>query len=415
MKPLRTASILLLLVLLFVLGFGLGVRYEDLKILRERERITELFSQASGSGAILTGDPEKQVDLSILWSVWRLLQKHYIHPEILAADTMVYGAVSGLVDSLGDPYTLFMTPKDTKGFTDSLSGTLEGIGAQLHMDGARITVTAPIKGSPAEKVGILPRDIITAVNGTSVVGMKLEEAVAMIRGPKGTDVTLTIERGPKPDILTMRVVRDSVHIPSVESVLRKTPQGSLGIITINQFGDDTVPETAKALRDFPKDIKGVVLDLRFNGGGYLEGAIDIVSMFLAKGKVVTVVRRDAQSVDHVVTGSPILPDIPLVVLVNGGSASASEITAGALKDAQRAMLVGMQTFGKGTVQEVLELPGGSSLRVTVATWLTPSGHDLGKQGIAPDIVIDRTIEEVKAGKDPQMDKAVQILLERFRS
>lgn len=401
MKFLRIASLILLPVIALALGFQIGMRYEMRAVSEEQARLEQLFSVSSGSGA-LVGDPEKEVDISLLWSVWRLLQQNYIEPKEIITENMVYGAIAGLVDGVGDPYTLFMTPKETKQFHDGLSGDLEGIGAQLDEQNGAIVVVSPVKGSPAEKAGLLPHDIITEVNGTKTAGMKLEEIVLQIRGPKGTKVTLSVVREGESKPLTMTITRDTIHIPSVESKV----EGGIGILSINQFGDDTVTLARKELMKYPKDLKGLILDLRGNGGGYLEGAVELVSMFVKDGVVVTVHRRDVAPEEHRVRGSVLLSEsVPMTVLVNGGSASAAEITAGALKDLGRASLIGTQTFGKGTVQEVIDLPGGSSLRVTIAKWLTPSGHDLGKKGITPDIIVDRTIEEYKAGKDPQMDKA----------
>lgn len=411
MKFIRIFALGLLPLIALALGFQLGVGYEQQSFQAERQRIEELFT-LTGSGQVIVGDPEQQVDISLLWSVWRLLQQHYLTPEQLTDNTMVYGAVSGMVDSIGDPYTLFMTPKDTKSFDDAMSGTLEGIGAQLDMSNGLVTVVAPLKSSPAEKAGLLARDVIVKVNDQDTDGLRLDEVVMLIRGPKGTPVTLSVLREGQSEPLKITVVRDSIHIPSVESKLLKTEKGTLGVVALNQFGDDSMEEIGKALSAFPKTINGVVLDLRFNGGGYLDGATELVSMFQKTGKVVTVERRGAAPEVHNVTGHPLLPDIPLVVLINAGSASASEITAGALKDNGRAKIIGTQSFGKGTVQEIIDLPGGSSLRVTIARWLTPSGHDLGKTGITPDIVVDRTVEEYRANKDPQMDAAAAWLLEK---
>jgi carboxyl-terminal processing protease len=411
MKFVRIFALGLLPVIALALGFQLGASYEQRVLVSERQRIEELFS-LSGSGRTVTGDPEQEVDITLLWSVWRLLQQHYIAPDDLTANTMVYGAVMGLVDSIGDPYTLFMTPKDTKTFDDAMSGTLEGIGAQLDLSNGNVTVVAPIKGSPAEKAGLLAKDIIIKVNDTDTTGMHLEDVVSLIRGPKGTQVTLTVERADAPQPVIITVTRDAIHIPSVESSTVKTPKGTVGVVAVNQFGDATIAEVTKAIGSLPATMDGFVLDLRFNGGGYLDGATDLVSMFLKSGSVVTVERRGVPAETQKVTGRTLLSDTPMAVLINGGSASASEITAGALKDNKRATIVGTQSFGKGTVQEIIDLPGGSSLRVTVAKWLTPSGHDLGKTGIVPDIVIDRTAEEYRAGKDPQLDAAVTWLLEK---
>lgn len=400
----------LLPLIALALGFQLGATYQYHDLENQYEGLQELFT-VTGSGQVIHGDPEKEVSLSILWNVWRLLQRHYVHPEELKADKMVFGAVSGLVGAVGDPYTVFLTPKDTQVFEDAMSGTLEGIGAQLDLQENAVVIVVPLKGSPAERAGLLPKDIITHVNGQELEGLPLEQVVSLIRGPKGTSVTLTIEREGKTEPLTIAVTRENIHIPSVESSVQKTATGSVGILIINQFGDDTVLEVKKAIGELPTGLRGLVLDLRFNGGGYLDGSVELVSMFLKVGKVVTVERRDTPVQEYTVTGQVLLPDLPLVVLINKGTASASEITAGALKDNGRATIVGTQSFGKGTVQEIIALPGGSSLRVTTARWLTPSGHDLSKKGITPDVIIDRTPEEFKAGYDPQLQRAMEVVTE----
>jgi carboxyl-terminal processing protease len=411
MKILRPFAIALLPLLALVLGLQLGMSYEAKQLRAEREQLEELFSFSTGSGQVVRSDPEKEVDLSILWSVWRLLDRHYIAPQDLKINALVYGAVGGMVQAVGDPYTVFMTPQDTQTFQDALSGTLEGIGAQLDLQGGKIMVVAPLKGSPAEKAGLLSRDVIVQVDDQSVEGMSLEETVSKIRGPKGTSVRITVVREGRSTPLTLTVTRDSIHVPSVESRVIKTGTGSVGYVALNQFGDASMEELKSALLAFPAaSLKGVVLDLRFNGGGYMDGAVDLVSMFVQSGKVVTVAGHDTAPIDQVVHGSPLLPNIPLVVLINGGSASASEIVAGALQDLKRATLIGVKSFGKGTVQEVIDLPGGTSLRVTTAKWLTPDGHDIAKKGITPDIIVDRTVEEYRAGKDPQLDAALEWLL-----
>lgn len=412
MKALRITAYILLPIVTLFLGFGLGSSFQIHELAAERGKIEDLFPQ-TGSGRVVQGDPEATVDISLLWSVWRLLQKHYLMPDQLVADKLVFGAVGGLVDAVGDPYTVFMTPKDTKSFEDSLSGTLEGIGAQLDMVEGRVTVVAPLKGSPAERAGLQPKDIITDVNSTDITGMELSDVVMLIRGPKGTTVKLLFIRPPSQEKTEIHLIRENIHVPSVESKTVGTGSSAIAVVALNQFGDSSIQELRAALDVVAsRQVKGLVLDLRYNGGGYLEGAVDLVSFFVKSGTVVTVDRRNNASEVHSVHGDPLLPDIPLVLLINKGSASASEIAAGALQDMKRATIIGEQSFGKGTVQEVLDLPGGTTLRVTVARWLTPDGHDLGKKGIIPDIIIDRTPEQYRQEQDPQLDAARVWLLEQ---
>ena len=369
------------------------------------------YGMINESGAVLT-DPEKSVDMSLMWQVWRLLQSHYVRPQELNTQKMVDGAVHGLVSGIGDPYTLYMSSKESTQFHNTLDGHLDGIGAELSLKTGQIEVIRAIKKSPAEKAGILAHDNIITVDGKKLDGMTLEQIVALIRGKKGTSVTLTLMRGKETTPRSFTITRDTISVPSVEYEVQKSAKGDLGVLTVNEFGTDTIQEVNDMLKNLKDgDLKGLIIDLRFNGGGYLDGAVDLSSMFIGDGKVVTVAGRDHENTEHDVTGHPILPTMPIAVLINEGSASASEIFAGAMKDHNRAKLIGMKSFGKGTVQEVLDLPNGASLRVTIARWLTPNGTDIGKVGIMPDIVLDRTADDYINNKDPQLDAAKTWLLE----
>jgi carboxyl-terminal processing protease len=336
-----------------------------------------------------------------------MLQENYIAPNQLQPSKMVLGAIRGLVDALDDPYTTFMDAEENKGFRQFLSGDLQGIGAELVLKDGRVIVVTPLRGSPAEKAGLMPDDVITKVDGKEIEGETLTEVVGRIRGTKGSRVSLTIVRNGQEKKFT--ITRDEIHIPSVESHVEKRGRRTIGVITLNQFGEHSVQEVQRAIQEFPSSMDGLVLDLRSNGGGLLEGAVEIASMFLRQGEVVAVEGHSGEPSRHYVSGKPLLPDIPLVILINNGSASASEILAGALQDHERATIVGEKSFGKGTVQEVIDLPGGSSLRVTIARWLTPDGRDLSKEGVTPDVVVERTAEDVEAERDPQMEKALEVV------
>lgn len=407
MKFLRSLTLIVLPVLTLFLGVQLGMSHERQQLQTEYETLEGVFSGGVGSG-VLVSDPEKEVDISLLWSVWRLLTQHYIAPENLQVTPLLYGAVSGLVEAIDDPYTAFMPPQENKEFRQSLNGSLQGIGAELTMKEESIVVVAPLKGSPAEAAGLLPDDRITHVDGKDIAGYSLGDAVEIIRGPKGTDVTLTINRSG--ESMDITITRDQITVPSVESEVKQYDGKDIGYIALNRFGDTTTEEVRGAVEGLlDKDIAGLIFDVRFNGGGYFDKAVDLSSMFLEKGKIVSVVHREGDPIHHYATGRPIAPTIPLVVLINEGSASASEILAGALQDNGRATVIGKKSFGKGTVQEVFELPGGTSIRITTAKWLTPNGTDLGKEGVHPDIEIERTQEDMAAKRDPQLDAALELL------
>ncbi len=400
-RNLKTLAVVFLPLLTLLLGWQLGMRAQARALSDIENRLAIQFNGGTASGAVIT-DPEKQVDASLLWSTWKLLTKFYVQPKDLNAQKMLFGAVKGMVQAVGDPYTVFMTPVENDDFRRALSGKLEGIGAELALRDGMIVVVSPLKGSPAMRAGLTAGDIILSVDGVPTDGKTLQEVVTQIRGPKGTTVQLEVRQSEQAASHVVSIVRESITIPSVESRIEQGEGKTIGYLAINEFGDDTTDETRAALEEMKKqNITNLVMDLRYNGGGYLDGAVDIVSMFQKQGKVVTVARREGEPQVHYVSGNTIFPDVPMVVLINEGSASASEITAGALQDNKRATIMGTQSFGKGTVQEVMDLPGGSSLRVTIAHWLTPSGRDLGKQGVTPNILVVQP-DGLKAGDDPQL-------------
>jgi len=410
----RTVQIITIVILPFItliLGWQLGVRYEYKQLHDQFQELEFLFGGDSGSGNTVM-NPEEEVNLSLMWAVWRLMLKHYIEPQNLQVQPMLYGAVSGLVRAVDDPYSVFMTPSENDAFHESLDGTLQGIGAELTLRQDQIVVVAPLKGSPASIAGLRPEDVILEVDGEVILGETLNDVVQRIRGPQGTEVTLTIRRKDDWEPIEVTIKRARIEIPSVEYERKETASGSVAYIEINQFADNTTEEVEEALRILQKEsIDGIILDVRYNGGGYLDRAVDLVSMFIKQGKVVSVGRKEGEPEAHYVYGRPIDTNTPMVVIINEGSASAAEILAGALQDHKRATIVGKKSFGKGTVQEIFELPGGSSVRITVARWFTPDGRDLGKEGVEPDVEVDMTAEDIEEERDPQFERAMKILLE----
>ncbi len=337
--------------------------------------------------------------------VYRILSSDF--DGTLNKSQLLDGIKSGLVSAAGDPYTEYFNPQAAKDFNEALDGSFTGIGAELGTDADNnIVVVSPLSGYPAEKAGLKPKDIIAAVNSQNTSGMTVDSVVRKIRGPADTNVTLTIVRGnAKPfDVI---ITRTKITVPSVTYSL----DGAIGYLKISQFTNDTVGLVQKAATEFKvKGIKGIVLDLRSDPGGYLDGAVDISSMWLAQGKTVVSERRGSTILStKYSSGSGEFSGLPTVVLIDGGSASAAEITAGALHDNNVATLVGVKSFGKGSVQQIENLLDGSELKVTIARWYTPNGKNIDKQGITPDVVVEMTDADRQAGKDPQKDKAIQIL------
>jgi len=318
------------------------------------------------------------------------------------------GLKSGLATASSDPYTEYFNPDQAKNFSNELSGSFTGIGAELGKDANNnIVVIAPLSGYPAEKAGLRPKDIIVAVDGKSTADLTISQAVDKIRGPKGSIVTLKVVRA-NSEQLSFKITRDTITIPSVDS---KILDGNIGYIKISRFGDDTSDLSRKVAEDFKqKGVKGIVLDLRSDPGGLLNAAVDVSSLWLPAGKTVLTERRDGTIINtYKANGNPPLNGIPTVVLIDDGSASASEITAGALKDNGAATLLGIKSFGKGSVQQIINFNDGSELKVTIARWFTPNGRNIDKQGIEPDKKVDRTADDFKNNRDPQLDAAIASL------
>jgi carboxyl-terminal processing protease len=324
---------------------------------------------------------------------------------------MFYGSLAGLTAAIGDPYTVFFDPKDSQTFNNDLSGTFDGIGAEVGMRDNTITVIAPLAGMPAEKAGLKAGDLILAINSSSTQNMTIDQAVDNIRGPKGTKVTLTIFRKNFKESKDFTITRDTIYVKSVTTELRPD---KIFAITVTNFNSDTSDLFKQAVQEAVKDNpRGLIIDLRNNPGGFLDSAVSLASEWVPSGKVIVSEKSSDPSENgkqYFSSGLQQLKNFPTVVLVNGGSASASEIFAGALKDYGLAKIVGEKTFGKGSVQTLQDLSDGSMLKITVAKWYTPNGYSINEQGITPDIVATTTDALYLAGKDPQLDTAVGILL-----
>ena len=389
-------GLFLLLTFVFMLGWNAGVSHSQIS-----QGLSSQTKVTSPSGQTET------INMQLFWDAWNVLSSNYVDPHALVTENMIFGAIKGMVASVGDPYTSFMTPKENREFMESMQGYLEGIGAELTLRNSLLTVISPLKNSPAQKAGLQPEDIIYEVDGVSTEDMTLEDAVMKIRGEKGSVVTLTILRANRNEPIKLNIVRDEINVNSIDWKMK----GDIAVIEINQFGDNTKQEFSKAISEIlARRPKGVVLDLRYNGGGYLDGSVDITSEFLEDEKVVTIKKRNPEEDEVIyVNGQARLANLPLAVLINKGSASASEIVAGAIQDNNRGIIIGENSFGKGTVQSVENLIGGSSLRVTIAKWFTPNDRNINETGITPDIVVERTAEDFETNRDPQLDKAIEYL------
>lgn len=373
------------------------------------------------------------VDFGLFWDVWSKLIHNYVDPQNLDMQKLVYGAITGMVEAAGDPYTSFFPPQQNQQFKEDLGGAFEGIGAQLGLKDGHIIVVSPLKGTPAEAAGIKPNDYILKVDDADTTGWTVDQAVNKIRGQKGTKVKLNIlhyQSSDKP--VDISIVRGTITVPSVTSwvktpgeiteiseaseaaALRKRTQ-RIAYISLSRFGDNSNADWNKAVTDIlakqsTGKIAGLVFDLRNNPGGYLDGAVYIASEFLRNGTVVSQKNSDGSIQKYPIDRVGKLLDMPVVVLVNKGSASAAEIVSGALHDEKRAKLVGETTFGKGTVQTPFDLSGGAAVHITTGKWLLPSGNSISQKGITPDYVV--TIPAgATATQDTQLVKAIELLLQ----
>lgn len=383
----------LLNIVILVIIFGLGYGFGSNKINLGAEGVFHKPVQNNAS---------EKLDYGGVDEVYSKLKDSY--DGKIEASKVKDGMKAGLVKAAGDPYTEYLNEQESKDFSSQLNGSFEGIGAELGKDNNFIVIIAPIDGFPAQKAGLKSRDIISKINGDTAVDISISDAVKKIRGPKGTKVKLEIVRDGKP--LEIEITRDQINIPSVKTEITAE---NIGIIKLSRFGDDTVKLATEAANDMKtKNVKGVILDVRGNPGGLLDAAVGVSNIWLPKGKTILEEKRDGKVIKSYASTSnnPILEGVPTVVLIDGGSASASEIVAGALSDNNVATMIGVKSYGKGSVQEVLPLSGGGTLKVTVARWFTPGGRNIDKEGIEPSQKVEFSDDDSKAGKDPQKEAAI---------
>ncbi len=349
--------------------------------------------------------PNENVDLSVFWETLGVIEDKYALGPLDYED-MVYGATSGMVNSLQDPYTVFLSPSDKEEFDKDMEGEFEGIGAEIGIRDELLTIIAPLKDSPAEKAGLLPGDKVLKIDETEAIGINLNEAVNLIRGEKGTKVVLLISRDGLDDLKEIEITRDTIKPNTVEW---KIIDNNIAYIEVSQFRGDTVREFDNSINDIIiKEPKGMIIDLRNNPGGYVSTLNSMASRFLDRGDVIFIEDFGDEKKEYKATGGKKFTGIPIVILINEGSASASEIFAGALQEKGIAKLLGKTTFGKGLVQEVEELRDGSAIKVTIAKWLTPNGVDINKSGIDPDIEVELSFDDYVNKRDPQLERALEL-------
>ncbi len=363
------------------------------------------FGEIEGKTKI---SPSQDLDMSLFWEAYNTLKEKYIDTGKFDSSQMIYGAISGMVKALDDPYTVFLNPEDAKIFEEDVSGEFQGVGIEIAIRDNQLTVIAPLDGTPAQRAGLRAGDKIFEVDGVSTANITIDKAVKMIRGPRGSEVCLTIYREEWAGTKEIRIIRDVIKIPSVTLEFKGD---DIAYIKIHHFsgtaGNDFADTASKVLSSSAQKI---ILDLRNNPGGYLHIAQNIAGWFIEKGQIVTIedFGGKQKAKEYKAKGPSKFLSFPVVVLINKGSASGSEILAGALRDNRGILLIGEKTFGKGTVQELIKLREGS-LKVTVAKWFTPKGDQITDNGLDPDIKVEMTEQDFEQGKDPQLDMAIEIL------
>lgn len=363
-------------------------------------------------------DPDIKADFGVFWQVWEKLKEQHIDGATAKDKDLVYGSIRGLVAALKDPHTIFLPPSDAKKFEEDVSGHFGGIGAEIGVRDEQLVIIAPIKDSPADIAGLRAKDKIIEVDGKFVANMDVNEAVKLIRGEIGTEVALKILRNGWEKPKEFKIIRDEIKAPTLDWDVSSGggsasggKEGNILHIKLYAFNENAPYLFYRAIVDGSlRGADGIVLDMRNDPGGYLEVAVNLSGWFFPRGTVVTTEAfRDGNDQVFRTNGNGALKDVPVVVLVNGGSASASEILAGALRDLKQAPLVGEKTFGKGTVQELQPLKDGSSLKITIAKWLMPKGAAIEKNGLVPDYEVKLTEEDIKNDSDPQLTKAFEVL------
>jgi carboxyl-terminal processing protease len=406
-KTLRTVLIVFVALVLVACSFGGGIAVDRFLPLTRTGAVTSIPTSSSGSQST-GGTPTDLQSLFVpFWEAWNIIHQQYVDQPVNDVKLME-GAINGMMQSLGDPHSTYMDPQQYTDATSMLAGSYAGIGAYVDTNAKLLTITKPIPGSPAEKAGLQAGDQIIAVDGQDVTSMVPESVRQKVLGPEGTTVKLTIQRPGQDAPIDFTITRATIVVPSVTS---KMLDNGIAYVQITTFGDNTASDLHTQLTALmAQNPKGLILDLRDNGGGYLDTAISVASEFISKGVIVYEQSGDGSKKSYEATSGGLATKVPMIVLVNGYSASASEIVSGAIQDYSRGKLLGETTYGKGSVQNWVPLSQNEgAVRVTIARWLTPNGRTIDKKGLTPDISVKLTADDVKAGKDPQLDAAVKQL------
>lgn len=400
--PITVFTVIILAGLLFGSGFAVGAGYPPF------DRVLAGTSLKPASAPVKGSNGDLGSEFNVFWEAWRILKREYVEPERLKdPQKITYGAIDGMLDSLNDPWTAHLDAAQFKMETSDFQGSFAGIGAQVTKTNNQVTVVSPIDGSPAAKAGIRPGDIILKVDDEEISRLSLTDAVTKIRGPKGTTVKLTILHQGDNHPVDLSIVRDEI---TTSSVSWKMVDNKIAQIRIAQFTETTVADLTSALKSAESQgATGVILDLRRNPGGLLDAAVGVASQFLKDGIVVYSVDQAGKKVNYPVRKGGVEPDLPLAILVDTGSASGSEVVAGALQDAGRGPLIGDETVGKGSVNQLERLSDGSALYVTVARWYTPKGRLIEGKGLSPDIDIVLSPDDVKNQNDKQLQRAIEYI------
>ena len=386
----KVFSQVFVIVLCLAIGFGGGFSYNKY--------------QAHGFDATVP----QEVNLDTFWQVWNLIHENYVDKGSLKTEDLVNGAIDGMVGAIGDPHTVFFPPKESKAFAEQIKGAFGGVGIEIGNRDGLLTVIAPITDTPAARAGVLAGDKILKIDDKTTEGMSIEEAVSLIRGTVGTSVTLSIARGTSGTLKPYKLTRETIKIPAVKWEMVDGNVAHLEVLVFNQNVDQ---EFHKAAVEITKSgAKKIILDLRNNPGGLLDSAVNLAGYFQDEGQTVTI-EREGNGSEHVFKSprNGLLKNYPVVVVINKGSASASEILAGALRDNRNITVVGETSYGKGSVQDIFNLPKGASIKITFAKWFTPKGTSIDKNGIEPNIKVERSEEDFKNDKDPQLDKAREVI------